>query len=262
MASDIREDNAGAALLGPHDPPPFRIINPAGTSSFLLIGDHAGNVVPEALNGLGVAPAELSRHIGWDIGIGELGVLLSKALDAVFIRQTYSRLVIDCNREPGRVDAMPEISDLTAIPGNQNLTPEDRAGRVAAIQAPYQDAIAAEIARRDAAGQGTILVSLHSFTPVMQGVKRPWEVGMLYDRYPAFSQALIAAFRAGDDLTVGDNEPYRMDIIDYTVPRHAYPRGRAYAEIEVRQDLIGTCEGCVEWAGRLAAALKQAAARV
>lgn len=220
--------------------------------------------MPEALNGLGVAPEELSRHIGWDIGIGELGVLLSEALDAVFVRQTYSRLVIDCNREPGRVDAMPEISDLTVIPGNQDLTLEDRAARVAAIQAPYQDAIAAEIARRDAAGQGTILVSLHSFTPMLQaagqGVKRPWEVGMLYDRYPAFSQALIAAFRAGGDLTVGDNEPYRMDIIDYTVPRHAYPKGRAYAEIEMRQDLIGSHDGCVEWAGRLTAALVQAAA--
>lgn len=252
------------ALLGPHDPPPVRIINPGGTSSFLLIGDHAGNVVPEALNGLGVAPEDLSRHIGWDIGIGELGVLLSEALDAVFIRQTYSRLVIDCNRAPVRVDAMPEISDLTVIPGNHGLTPDDRAARVAAIQAPYQSAIAAEIARRDAAGQGTILVSLHSFTPRLlgsgQGVKRPWEVGMLYDRYPAFSQALITAFRAGGDLTVGDNEPYRMDVIDYTVPRHAYPEGRAYAEIEVRQDLIGTSEGCAEWAGRLAVALQEAVA--
>ena len=220
--------------------------------------------MPAALDGLGVAREELSRHIGWDIGIGELGALLSDALDAVFIRQTYSRLVIDCNREPGRADAMPEVSDLTVIPGNHDLTPEDRAARVAAIQLPYQEAIGAEIARRDAAGQGTILVSLHSFTPMLrgagQGAKRPWQVGMLYDRHPAFSQAMIAAFESRGDLTVGDNEPYRMDIIDYTVPRHAYPEARHYAEIEVRQDLIGATEGCVEWAGRLAMALQQAAA--
>ena len=262
MASDTRRsDNvSGKTLLSAHDPSPVRIFNPAGASSFLLIGDHAGNLVPEGLASLGLPAAELERHIGWDIGIGELGPLLAAALDAVFIRQTYSRLVIDCNRDPARADAMPEVSDLTIVPGNQALTAEQRAARVAAIQVPYQDVIGAELARRDAAGMETILVSLHSFTPAMQSVPRPWQVGVLHDRgNTGFARALIAAFERAGDLTVGDNEPYSMDTIDYTVPRHAYERGRAYAEIEVRQDLIATSQGCIAWAARLAAALGAAA---
>ncbi|MDQ2764432.1 MAG: N-formylglutamate amidohydrolase [Pseudomonadota bacterium] len=251
---------ASHALLGANDPVPVRVINPGGTAPFLLLGDHAGNLVPESIHALGLPPEELARHIGWDIGIGELGPILAEALDAVFIRQTYSRLVIDCNRDPARDDAMPEISDLTVIPGNRDLDAGRRAARVAAIQTPYQEAIAAEIARRDAAGQGTILVSLHSFTPAMQNVPRPWQVGVLHDGGDAaFARALIGAFEADPALTVGDNEPYSMDAIDYTVPLHAYPKRRPYAEIEVRQDLIGTTAGCREWSARLAVALQVAA---
>jgi predicted N-formylglutamate amidohydrolase len=262
MASDTRRSDtvSGETLLSAYDPPPVRIINPGGTSSFLLIGDHAGNAVPGGLNALGLPAVELERHIGWDIGIGELGPLLAAKLDAVFIRQTYSRLVIDCNRDPARADAMPEVSDLTIVPGNQDLTAEQRAVRVAAIQVPYQEAIGAELARRDAAGIETILVSLHSFTPAMQTVKRPWQVGVLHDRgNTVFARALIAAFEGAGDLTVGDNEPYSMDTIDYTVPRHAYERRRPYAEIEIRQDLIADAQGCIEWAERLSDALQAAA---
>ncbi|MEN2786791.1 N-formylglutamate amidohydrolase [Sphingomonas qilianensis] len=257
MASDTRSDSVpDETLLSAYDPPPVRIINPGGASSFLLIGDHAGNLVPECLDSLGLPAAELERHIGWDIGIGALGPLLAETLDAVFIRQTYSRLVIDCNRDPARADAMPEVSDLTIVPGNTGLTAVQRAARVAAIQVPYQDAIAAELARRDAAGMATILVSLHSFTPAMQGAVRPWQVGVLHDRGDtSFAKALIVAFERAGDLTVGDNEPYSMDTIDYTVPRHCYAERRPYAEIEVRQDLIGTTDGCQEWAERLAIAL-------
>jgi predicted N-formylglutamate amidohydrolase len=251
---------ASYELLRAGDPEPVRVINPGGTSPFLLLGDHAGNLVPHALDDLGLPPEELRRHIGWDIGIGDLGPMLAEALDAVFVRQTYSRLVIDCNRDPARADAMPEVSDLTVVPGNRTLDDADRAARVAAIHTPYQAAIAAEIARRDAAGQGTILVSLHSFTPAMQRIARPWQVGVLHDGGDtSFAHALLAAFRTDPALTVGDNEPYSMDTIDHTIPRHAYPAHRPYAEIEVRQDLIDTVAGCVDWSDRLATALRAAA---
>ena len=268
MASDGHsgDDSAGVSLLMADDPAPFQIINPGGTSPFLLLGDHAGNLVPRTLNALGLPEAELARHIGWDIGIAELGGMLAEALDAVFVRQTYSRLVIDSNRDPARVDAMPAVSDLTVITGNQGLSEADRAARIAGVHAPYQAAIAAEIARRDAAGVATILVSLHSFTPLMHGagqngggVQRPRQVGVLHHLGDtSFAHALLAALRADPALTVGDNEPYSMDTIDYTIPLHAYPARRRYAEIEVRQDLIGTTAGCAEWTERLAGALRAA----
>jgi len=248
-------DTQTEPLLGQNDPDPVQIVNPGGSSGLLLIGDHAGNVVPAALNMLGIGPGDLARHIGWDIGIAALGEALAVLLDATFVRQTYSRLVIDCNRDPARDDAMPPVSDGTRIPGNEGLTAAHRAARVAAIHEPYQAAIAAELARRDAGGTITRLVSLHSFTPVMNGIARPWQVGVLHDRGElGLTHRTLARLRADPALTVGDNEPYRMDGIDHTVPRHAYP-DRPYVELEVRQDLLADAAGVATWAERLAVVL-------
>ncbi|MBD8733991.1 N-formylglutamate amidohydrolase [Sphingomonas sp. CFBP 13706] len=254
-------------LIAAGDRPPTVTVNPKGASSFLLIGDHAGNSVPVSLGSLGLDDAELERHIGWDIGVGEVGRLLANRLDAVFIHQTYSRLVVDCNRSETQPDAIAETSDGTPIPGNRDLSEADRAARYAVIHAPYHAAIAAEIARRDAAGQPTILVALHSFTPAMRGADgaaiRPWHIGILHDGGDTrFALAMLEVLGGEPDLVVGDNEPYRMDLIDYTIPRHAYPARRLYAEIEIRQDLIGAPEGCAAWAERVASALTSASARV
>ena len=147
------------------------------------------------------------------------------------------------------------------MPGNQALSDADVAARFTEIHEPYQAAIAAELARRDALGITTTLVALHSFTLSMRGVERPWQIGILHDGGDTgFAHALLGVLREEADLTVGDNEPYRMDQIDYTIPRHAYP-ARPYAEIEIRQDLLGSTEGCAAWADRLARLLPVAAAR-
>ncbi len=247
------------ALLEPDEADATAVVNPYAPSSWLLIGDHAGRSVPRALGDLGLSAADLSRHIGWDIGIADLGQRLAGLLDAVFIRQVYSRLVIDCNRAPDAVDAIPEVSDTTVVPGNVGLDDAGRATRVAAIHAPYQTAIAAEIARRTAAGQATILVALHSFTPAMRAVARPWHCGILHDgANDAFARAMLGVLRADPALIVGDNEPYAMDGIDYTVPRHAFAAGLPYVEIEIRQDLLGSAAGIDEWSARLAAMLPAA----
>ena len=243
-------------LLAADEPSPVRVVNPGGASSFLLIGDHAGQRVPRRLGDLGISQAELDRHIGWDIGIAELGVRLAGLIDATFIHQVYSRLVIDSNRAPGRIDAIPEMSDGIVIPANRGPSPENRAERETAIQSPYQQAIGEELARRDAgAGPVTVLVSLHSFTPEMAGKARPWQVGVLWDAgNTRFARAVLAELGRDPALTVGDNQPYAMDVIDYTVPRHAYP-DRPYLEIEIRQDLLADSAGRQHWAERLAALL-------
>lgn len=249
-------------LLSTGDPPPVRIINPGGVSPFLLIGDHAGNAAPSALGSLGLTREEMTRHIAWDIGIAGLGERLSAALDAVFIHQSYSRLVVDCNRDPRAPDAIPAMSDGTRVSANTNITEADRDARVSAIHEPYQRAIEVELARRDAAGQNAILVSLHSFTPAMQGIARPWQIGILYSAGDtSFAHSLLRLLRARGDLTVGDNEPYAMDGIDYTVPRHAFGSRRRYVEIEIRQDLLTTSDQQAKWSTILASLFRIASAR-
>lgn len=239
-------------LLLSSDLPPFEIVNPEGASRFLLIGDHAGNAIPTGLGDLGVGSPDRQRHIAWDIGVDGLGRDLARRLDAIFVRQRYSRLVIDCNRDPASPEAMPVVSDGTPIPGNAGLAPAARLRRVAEIHDPYQAAIAATLAVRPQA----VLVSLHSFTPALAGVARPWHIGVLHNGHnDAFAVRLLDWLAAHAGVPIGDNEPYRMDSTDHTVPRHAFATGLPYVELEIRQDLVADAAGIAAIAALLAAAL-------
>ncbi|WP_309646022.1 N-formylglutamate amidohydrolase [Phenylobacterium sp.] len=233
------------------------VTNPGGTSPFLLVGDHAGRAIPRRLGGLGLAPAAMDRHIAWDIGVAGLGERLALNLDAVFIHQAYSRLVIDCNRAPGSEGSIPEVSDAVAIPGNAGLRPADAVARHDAIYLPYQTAIASELDSRARAGAPTLLVSLHSFTPVFQGHVRPWRIGVLHRGDSRLSDRMLGLLIRELGDAAGDNQPYRMDEIDNTVPLHADPRGLDYLELEIRQDLIADLAGQAEVATRLATLLTE-----
>src|SRR5579863_6857822 len=240
-------------LLAVGDPAPVTVYNSDGKSPFLLVADHAGNLIPRALGRLGVSEAELQRHIAWDIGIAGLGCLLADALDAALIKQNYSRLVIDCNRPLDAASSIPKISEDTSIPGNVGLDERNKAARATAIFRPYHDRIEAELNRRRQAGHNTALVSLHSFTPVFKGVARPWHAAVLYNRDPRFAHRLIALLNAEKEFTIGDNAPYTVsDATDYTIPVHAERRGLHHVLIEIRQDLIADEDGQREWALRLA----------
>jgi predicted N-formylglutamate amidohydrolase len=246
-------------LLDPDEPHPVTLDNEAGRSVFLLTCDHAGRAIPRRLGRLGLPPHETERHIAWDIGIGAVGRQLARLLDAALVLQTYSRLVIDCNRDPDVPSSIPEISETTEIPGNRGLGDAARAARVEAIFRPYHDTIAAALDRRAAAGRSSVLVALHSFTPVFRGVARPWHAAVLYNRDPRLAHPLFRLLSAEDGLVIGDNEPYAVsDLTDYTVPVHGERRSLPHIEIEIRQDQIADPAGQTAWAERLARLLPAA----
>jgi predicted N-formylglutamate amidohydrolase len=230
-------------LLSRDDPSPISVSNPGGASPLLIIGDHAGRAIPAALGDLGLPPEAMERHIAWDIGVAGLGERLAGDLDACFLRQTYSRLVIDCNRRPDAPDAAPAVSDGTPVPANVGLTPDDVAARRSAICDPYQAGIATVLDARRRRRQASLIFSLHSFTPVFAGHVRPWRFGVLHRGDSALSRRVLELLRGQIGEAVGDNQPYAMDGTDYTVPLHADARGLDYLELEVRQDLIGDRAG-------------------
>jgi len=252
-----------SGLLGPLDPPAVQINRPEGSSRFLLIADHAGHRIPASLATLGLSAADLSRHIAWDIGIAGLAPRLAEWLDAALIMQNYSRLVIDCNRPLSAPDSIATLSERTQIPGNQHVSPQAKAQRIKEVFQPYHAAIINTLAAREAASQPTVLVALHSFTPVYHGVARPWHAAVLYNRDHRLARALLVLLRAEPGLVVGDNEPYSVsDATDYSIPVHAEQRGLLHVEIEIRQDLIDDAGGQAVWAERLARLLPLAAAQV
>jgi predicted N-formylglutamate amidohydrolase len=246
------QDIPTSTLLGKDELAPVHEANAAGASPFLLTCDHYGRLIPRVLGDLGVDESDLARHIAWDIGIAGVADALSKQLDAHLIAQRYSRLVIDCNRPPEVPSSIARISEATPIPGNENIDAEAALARRQSVFDPYHRRIAEVIDRRIRSSIPTVLVSLHSFTPIYAGVVRPWHVAPLYRHDTTLPPLLLKLLRAEPDLVVGDNEPYSVsDQTDYTILVHGEQRGIVNSAIEIRQDLIADQAGQAKWAERL-----------
>jgi len=253
----MEDPRAGStALLASDEPPPVLELSRHGGSPFVFTVDHASARIPRALRDLGLPSAELKRHIAWDIGALAVARRVAVTLDAALIAQNYSRLVIDCNRDPKVESSIPPSSESTVIPGNADLSDEQRMARRREIFDPYHQRIRERLDAREAAGRATILVALHSMTDVYHGVRREMHAAILYNRDRRFAHLMLENLRRENGLHIADNEPYFVsDATDYTIPRHGEARGLPHVEIELRQDLIGDEAGQAEWAERLSRAL-------
>jgi predicted N-formylglutamate amidohydrolase len=242
-------ETASPLLLSEADPSPVEILNEHSDHPLLLVCEHAGQAIPSRLGDLGISRISLDSHIGWDIGAEAVTRAMAKATGATAVIQRYSRLVIDCNRPPNAPDAMPMISDGVKIPGNQIIDAMARKARRREIFDPFHDAVDICIGQN----QRSIALSIHSFTPSLDGVDRQWELGFLFRNDRETSHHLrefVSDFCP--NLTIGMNEPYQIDdASDWFVPRHGEARGISHSLIEIRNDLIQKPEGQAQWAKTL-----------
>jgi predicted N-formylglutamate amidohydrolase len=228
--------------------------NADGRGAFVIVCDHASNRFPPEFGFLGLSPAEREAHIAWDPGALGVAQHLSRLLDAPLVYSNVSRLIIDCNRQPEAFDAIVEKSVVSgiAIPGNAALPESERRRRLATVHEPFHRAVDELVEARLNAGRATALIAIHSFTPVLGGISRPWEIGVLFDRDRRLADMLITGLKA-EGLNVGVNQPYSpADRVYYTLSRHAEARGLDCAMIEIRNDLIRTQDAEGEWAERIA----------
>lgn len=244
-------------LLGPNDPPPFEVLAGDATAPMLLICDHASRRVPAALADLGLSAEILETHIGWDIGAAEVTRQMSARFGATAVLAGYSRLVIDNNRDPGDPSWIPPESDHVPIPGNQDISDGEIAARVSEIFEPYHAAVGAELDRLTESGRAPVLFSVHSFTPVMDGMKRKWDVSVLWNEDDRLATHVADHLRAHDPhLIVGDNEPFSGKLLAATLNRHGAPRGLLHMVVEIRQDQLLSPDQIAIWSDRLARVLE------
>ena len=236
-------NNNSNSLLSGGDPSPFYVVNSVSETPILLICDHASCRFPAALGDMGLDPFARRCHLAIDIGAGPLTECLSDSLGVTAVIAQYSRLVVDCNRELLDPGAFLEFGDGILVPGNRNLRQADKDARAEAIYRPYHKAVDGQIKRLQSIGPPPAFISVHSFTPVMNGESRLWQVGILWDTDARLSDIFIEEFRAAGYLT-GDNEPYSGKAPqDYTIDHHAEAIGIPHVGIEIRQDLIDTIAG-------------------
>jgi predicted N-formylglutamate amidohydrolase len=246
-------------LLAADEPPAFQESQAEGSSDFIIVVDHASARVPRRLANLGLPDAELQRHIAWDIGALSVARRVAQALDAPLMATNYSRLVIDCNRDPKVATSIPRISELREIPGNIGLSAAQSAARQLEIFDPYHRRIRELLDGRAANGRRAILVAQHTMTDIYKGDRRHMHAAVLYNRDRRFAGLVLEMLRRERQLTIADNEPYFVsDETDYTIPHHAEARSLLHVEIEIRQDLVTHESGQAEWAMRISRVLQDA----
>jgi len=251
------------ALLDADEPAPVVALRLDSDSPFVFVCDHAGRRLPRVLGDLGLPASELERHIAYDIGIWPVAQQLAAIFDAPLVAQTYSRLVIDCNRPTHVAASIPEISELTEIPANRNLSAAQRQARIDALFRPYHDRIEALLDARAERGLATTLIAMHSFTPVYLGVARPWTLGLLYNRDPRLAAPLLHLMNQDSAHYVGDKLPYEVDdTSDYSLPVHGEQRGLLHVGFELRQDLLADAPSQEDWAVWLESMLRRVAAQL
>lgn len=255
MLDDRAEARREASQL-----PPAITINPEGRSPFVLVCDHASNRIPERYGDLGLSLAQRLEHIAWDPGALSVCQALVDLLDAPLVHSTVSRLIIDCNRDTNSPELIRTLSEATVIAANIDVTPEERARRIGDYHAPFHLAIERVLDRRAERGLPTVLVCMHSFTPIYLGVPRPWPIGVIHGRDTGYTQKLFHALKAEDAaMDLGWNEPYAaLNGVTLTLERHGDGRGLDATMIEIRNTEILEPAGVAFWAARLARSLTQA----
>lgn len=242
--------------------PPVLSINPTGTSRFVILCDHASNRMPAPYGTLGLSARERLMHVAWDPGALGVSSMLAEILDAPLVHSTVSRLVIDPNRAHDAPGLVPAQSEHITIPANETIDTAERTRRIKAFHTPYHQAISDLLDERESRGIESVVVAMHSFTPIYHDVPRPWPVGVIHGGDEAFTRALHDALEDdAPDMNVGWNEPYvATQGIYYTVGMHADQRGLHGTMVEIRNDEILEPSGVNLWAHQMARCLEEAVA--
>ena len=226
-------------LLTAEEGDPVAVENADARGRVILVCEHASRTMPASLGKLGLSEDVLESHIAWDPGALDVSRLMGKALDATLFFQRFSRLVYDCNRPPESPAAMPETSEVFAVPGNAALSEADRNARTAALYAPFRDGLSRLVRERIAAGRAPVLVTVHTFTPVYFGKSRTVEVGILHDADSRLADGMLKAAEGSLLFDTRRNEPYGPDDgVTHTLKEHGLANGLLNVMIEVRNDLV------------------------
>lgn len=249
--------NSLESLLSDCDP--VHVENKDGLSPVVIICEHAGRLLPKEYGLLGISEESMASHIAWDIGAASLSTLLAQRLNAPLIMQRYSRLFFDCNRSLNASDAMVTMSDNVSIPGNKDLSNEDRCARHALVYQPFFEAINGILDRRVADKRPSIIISIHSFTGLYKGERRNLDFGIIHDSDSRLADAIISGANDDSGYLYARNEPYSSkDGVTHTLLVHGIKRGIPNVMLEVRNDLIDNLDGQENWAERLAGLIKAA----
>lgn len=229
----------------------FEIFNENSTKRLILTCEHASADIPYEYDNLGLSAVSLDTHIARDKGCYALTRKLAEKLGCFAVAGKYSRLLIDLNRNEDEQELIVAESDQTLIPGNQNLSAEEREKRILQYYRPYYAAVEKQLDALTACQIKPVIFSVHSFTPQLKGgAFRPWQAGILFHRPQPMASFVFSSLKQKTNKVVAQNVPYDLRRYDTGTAVHfAKMYGLDYALIEIRDDEFADIEkGSTEWA--------------
>jgi predicted N-formylglutamate amidohydrolase len=204
-----------------------------GRARVLLTCEHASNRLPEGWHWPDEDRWLVNTHWAIDLGIAQITRALADELGATAVLSRFSRLIVDPNRPVGSDSQFRLVADGRDVALNLNLDPAERAHRIERLYDPFHGAIERQLRQHE----GSLVLSLHSFTPVYENSPARWmELGILFDREDALARRLAPCIKR-QGLMVALNEPYTgKGGMMYSAQSHADRTGRRALEIEIRQD--------------------------
>ncbi|MBV69774.1 MAG: hypothetical protein CMH52_00365 [Myxococcales bacterium] len=221
----------------------YRVIgeSPDSKGRFILTCEHASNAVsrhtPTASD-----QRLLKMHWGYDLGAEKLTQSLCDAFKSVGVLGTESRLIIDVNRHPESSTLIVSHCESIPVSFNENISAEDRDWRMSLYDS-FHSGVSQAVAREKNKNPELKLISIHSFTPIWNGAKRPMDVGILFDRDEDKAKEL-ASILEKNGIRSALNAPYSglTGELMYSANHHGRSNTIPYIEFEIRQDLLENSE--------------------
>ena len=210
---------------------------------FVVTAEHASNHIPSRYESLGLNGAQLHAHIAWDPGTKAIARASARTLGCPCHEGSHSRLLIDLNRSPHHHKLIARQSFSIPIPGNESVSRAERERRIQLYYKPFREAVLTDVRRIIRAHGQCVHISMHSFTPVVDGVVRKGDFGILYDPSRRLESALAASLidrMASEGFHVRRNYPYRGTSDGHTTGLRAlFPASRYVGlEVEVNQRIL------------------------
>ena len=201
---------------------------------WLLTCEHGGNHVPARWRYLfRGAESVLESHRGWDRGsLDVFRALEAEIADAAFPAQ-LTRLLVDLNRSVGHRHLFSAYTRTLTTAEKQQILDQH--------YLPWRKAVEDRVNDWRKAEHTVLHVSVHSFTPELDGHRRNADIGLLYDPGRPLERKLSRDWRQlltelAPDIRVRMNYPYRGTADGFTRRlRTVHPTGYAGIELELNE---------------------------
>jgi predicted N-formylglutamate amidohydrolase len=222
--------------------------------TIILSSEHETDAVPnQYAHYFAPHQALLQTHRSIDFGASAIASALQQSFNCQLITATITRLIIDCNRSLTDPHCFSEISE--------SFSEKEKKALIKTYYLPYRNKIIKHIEEQLTLGHVVWHLSIHSFTPILNGITRTTDFGLLYDPKRLIEKEVVLKWQRNlqsrSDFQVRLNYPYKGNADGLTTHcRELFPENYVGIEVETNQALVKEGDSLVKVIAALTTSLK------